>query len=83
MGFFSDLAKGLANSVQERAQEVSARKEEFERKYEYRDDEELFRAMTRMSPTSADFAAMSLLLQDRGHSSDEVAERYRQSKHGY
>ncbi len=80
MGFFSDLAKSLANDVQERAQAVSARKEKFERTYEYRDDDELFRAIARMSPTSVDFAAMSLLLQDRGYSSDEIVQRYKHYK---
>lgn len=80
MGFFSDLAKGLVSSIQERAQAVSARKQELEQYYSYRRDDELFQAMSRMSPTSIDAAATSLILQDRGYSSDEILEKCRYYK---
>ncbi len=81
MGFLSDLAKSAIHSAQERAQKVNERKEELERRYEYTDDEALFRALFRYTPTSIDFAALSLMLQDRGYSGEEITRRYNQAKH--
>ena len=81
MGFFGDLAKSAARSVEDRVQKVSDRKEELERRMEYASDEELFRAIGRTAPMSVEFAALSLMIQERGYSSDEVARKYNEIKH--
>lgn len=82
MGFFKDLAKSAMQGMEERAQKVSDRKEELESNLEYASDEEIFRMISRYSPTSVDFAALSLILQDRGYSGDDITRRYNEMKHG-
>lgn len=85
MGFFSDLAKDTVKSayhgLQERAQKVSDCKEDLERSYQYAGDDELFRAIAVCAPLSERFAALSLMLQDRGYSSDEIVKRCNQIRH--
>jgi hypothetical protein len=81
MGFFGDLAKSAAKSVEDRVQKISERKEELERRMEYASDEELFRAIGRTVPMSVEFAALSLMIQERGYSSDEVVRKYNEIKH--
>lgn len=81
MGFFSDLAKSAVQGVEDRAQKVSDRKEELERRMEYADDEKLFCAIGRTTPMSVEFAALSLMIQERGYSSDEVVRKYNEIKH--
>ena len=75
MGFLENLAKGIAQSAYDRVQSVSATKAEFEDKYKHASDEEIFRTMSRMSVSSSGFAALSLILQDRGYSSEEIVKR--------
>lgn len=75
MGFFENMAKGIAQSAQDRVQNVSVTKAEFEDKYKYASDEEIFRTMSRVPVSSPEFAALSLILQDRGHSSEEIVKR--------
>ncbi len=82
MGFFKDLAKSAMQGMEERAQKVSDCKEKLECDLEYAGDEEIFRMISRYSPASVDFAALSLILQDRGYSGNEISERYNEMKHG-
>jgi len=79
MGFMN-FAKDLVADIHERTQTVSARKEKFERIYKDQNDDELFRAIACMPPKSADFEAMSLLLQDRGFLNHEIVQRYKYYK---
>ena len=81
MGFLGDLAKSAAQGVQDRVNKVSEKKEEFERKYATAPDEELFRYMSRISPISEHYAALSLILQDRGYSTEEISNRCYEMKH--
>lgn len=81
MGFLGDMAKNAVRGLQDRANKVSERKEVLGRKYEYADDEEILHHMSRISATSEDFAALSLILQDRGLSSEEIVLRCKKIKH--
>ena len=80
MGFIEKLAKNAAQSAHDRIQSVSETRAEFEDKYRYASDEELFRTMSRIPVSSPEFAALSLILQDRGHSSEEIVKRAKNAK---
>ena len=83
MGFLGDLAKSAMGGLQDRANRVSERKEELERSYKYASDEEILRYMSRIPVTSGAFAALSLILQDRGYSGEEVAKMCYAMKHNH
>lgn len=69
MGFLGNLAGSMVKAVQERNEDISRRKEKLARATE----NELLSIVRRMSPTSTEFAAASLTLQERyGYSPDQI-----------
>ena len=82
MGFFGSLIGGalVLSAMSSRYQDVSEYKAEYEKKYADYTDRDLFEILEEFSPNSPKFAAISLMLQDRGYSSDEVVDQYKKSK---